>query len=84
MTGGLAGVVVAVQVLGPLSFLTCLLLSSPSPELLRGRTGGFINEGTRVRTYVRTYVHAYYINPSELIRGTDDDLTVAIKLSVRA
>lgn len=38
---------------------------------------------TKVRVYVRTYVHAYYINPSELIRGTDDDLTVAIKLSVR-
>nr|AGT17043.1 Proton-dependent oligopeptide transporter family [Saccharum hybrid cultivar R570] len=42
MTGGLAGVV-EVEVLGPLSFLTCL--SSPSPEkLLRGRIGGFIKE----------------------------------------
>jgi hypothetical protein len=53
MTGGLAGVV-EVEVLGPLSFLTCL--SSPSPEkLLRGRIGGFIKEGTLVRTYMLKY-----------------------------
>jgi len=60
MTGGLAGVV-EVQVLAPVSFLTCL--SSPSPEkLLRGRTGGFIKEGTRARTYAYILIN----NLSEL------------------